>query len=42
VSFFVGLLLSSRVMLSSNVPSGCGSRIPLFSDDCDQSRCVKS
>ncbi|KXG22053.1 probable beta-1,3-galactosyltransferase 8 [Sorghum bicolor] len=40
-SFFVGLLLSGRVTLltppSSNSPSGSrGSRIPLFSDGCDQ------
>ncbi|KAG2627341.1 probable beta-1,3-galactosyltransferase 8 [Panicum virgatum] len=40
-SFFVGLLLSGRTGLltpPSSDPSGHGSRIRLFEDDCDQSR----
>ncbi|KAF8719693.1 hypothetical protein HU200_024439 [Digitaria exilis] len=40
-SFFVGLLLSGRMALltpPSGEPSGHGSRIPLFADDCDQTR----
>ena len=44
-SFFVGLLLSGQVTLltpPSNAPSGRGSRIPLFSDGCDQSRRVSN
>lgn len=42
-SFFVGLLLSGRMALltpPSSEPSGHGSRIPLFADDCGQSRRV--
>jgi beta-1,3-galactosyltransferase 1/2/3/4/5/7/8 len=43
-SFFVGLLLSGRTALltpPSSDPSGHGSRIHLFADDCDQSRRVR-
>lgn len=36
-SFFVGLLLNGRVTLLTP-PSDRGSRLPLFSDGCDQSR----
>ena len=42
-SFFVGQLLSGRTGLltpPSSDPSGHGSRIRLFEDDCDQSRRV--
>ena len=42
-SFFVGLLLSGRTGLltpPSSDPSGQGSKIHLFADDCDQSRRV--
>lgn len=40
-SFFVGLLLNGRVTLLTP-PSDRGSRLPLFSDGCDQSRRVSN